>query len=335
MKASGGYRPELDAVRGVAVLLVLLAHLRLPGFDNAGTVGVTLFFVLSGYLITGLLMAEHRGSGRVDLRAFYVRRARRLLPALIAVTGVVVGLGLASPEAAAAAFLYVGNWWYALGGDLGSLSHTWSLAIEEQFYIAWPIVVILLRGNARRLVIAAGIGVALVLAARYGLPIDDPRAPTRTLRFDAILLGCAMALTAVRVPSWGILGGLVLIVAAMVAGFRDSITLATLGSVLVVVTWRWAPRSLVRLGEISYGLYLWHFPVTLALPPLVAAPLSLLLALVSERWIERPFRRSHADVSVGDLRRDAGQVAGRPGLGPRQGQGELRAGAVDHVVGQV
>ena len=268
---------------------MVLAHTGVPGLENGGSVGVTLFFVLSGYLITGLLMAEHRGAGRISLAGFYVRRTRRLLPALVVVVGVVMALGLASPTAAVAVFLYIGNWWYALGGDLASLSHTWTLALEEQFYIAWPLAVILLRGHARQLAIVAGIGIVAAILIRHGLP-DGP--VPRLMRFDAILLGCLLALTAIKVPQRALWAGLGIVgLAFLPLGYQDTVTIATAGSMLLVGTWRWAPRSLVRLGQISYGLYLWHFPVMLVLTPFLAVPVSLALALASERWIERPFRR--------------------------------------------
>ena len=145
------HRPELDGLRGIAILAVLAAHTGVPGFaDGGGGAGVTLFFVLSGYLITSLLLAERDKNGRVDLRAFYVRRALRLLPALAAVLVVVVVLLLAglAPAAAVAdtnyaiviagVVAYVANWVAVAGQSIGMLGHTWSLAVEEQFYIVWP-----------------------------------------------------------------------------------------------------------------------------------------------------------------------------------------------------
>ena len=143
-----GHRPGLDGLRGLAVLLVLAQHLGLPVFRGGGLVGVLLFFVLSGFLITWLLLDEHAATGRIDIRAFYVRRARRLLPAFVAMLAVVVGVaalvgnlgGIAGPAIVAGA--YVANWSHLFDIDMGPLNHTWSLSVEEQFYIVWPAVLI-------------------------------------------------------------------------------------------------------------------------------------------------------------------------------------------------
>src|SRR5450759_534901 len=141
------HRPELDGLRGIAILAVLGAHMGVPGFAaGGGGAGVTLFFVLSGYLITSLLFAEKDRFGRVDLRAFYMRRALRLFPALAAVLVVVVLLVVTGsmPQAASegvdyrivllGVVGYVANWVAVAGQSIGILGHTWSLAVEEQFY---------------------------------------------------------------------------------------------------------------------------------------------------------------------------------------------------------
>lgn len=148
--------PALDGVRALAVLAVLADHGGLPGMSG-GFVGVDVFFVLSGFLITSLLLAEHRRTGRVDLAAFWGRRARRLLPALVVlVATVVIGRRLFDPESVAglrydalAALGWVSNWrftaantdYFAQGGAASPLQHTWSLGVEEQYYLVWPLVV--------------------------------------------------------------------------------------------------------------------------------------------------------------------------------------------------
>ncbi len=168
------HRPELDGLRGVAILIVLASHTRLAGFAiEGGFAGVTLFFVLSGFLITSLLVAELGSHGRVDLRAFYIRRGLRLLPAMFALLAVVaVGYALNAwpsppapriasvPVSLVAVAAYVPNW-AAMAIPMGVLGHTWSLGVEEQFYLAWPIA--LLAG--RRLLGPRGLAlVALALA---------------------------------------------------------------------------------------------------------------------------------------------------------------------------
>src|SRR5262245_16542953 len=134
-----GYRPALDGLRGIAVLLVVFAHAEY--LRNAGGHGVNIFFVLSGFLITSLLLDENAKAGRIDLIAFYRRRAARLFPALFLVAGfVAVYLVITGhPERVApdvgGALSYVGNWLQAAGVKMVLTSHTWSLAVEEQFYL--------------------------------------------------------------------------------------------------------------------------------------------------------------------------------------------------------
>jgi peptidoglycan/LPS O-acetylase OafA/YrhL len=173
-----GHRPVLDGLRGIAILLVMLTH---TGVLPNGYVGVDLFFALSGFLITTLLYEEWDGSGRIRLRRFYGRRARRLLPALglLIVLALVVNMtcyqmtGWPFAWKALTSALFVNNWLAATGhaGDLGSLNPTWSLAQEEQFYLVWPLVLlILLRRRARPQVVAGFLilGITLLLSAAPG-----------------------------------------------------------------------------------------------------------------------------------------------------------------------
>src|SRR5579875_1756575 len=166
-----GRRPVLDGLRGVAILLVMLTHTSvLPN----GYVGVDLFFALSGLLITTLLYEEWDRCGRISLRRFYGRRARRLLPALglLIVVALIVDMvcypmtGWPFAKKALTSLLFVNNWIAATGhaSDLGSLNPTWSLAQEEQFYLVWPLVlVLLLRCRARPRLVAAMLLVAIGL----------------------------------------------------------------------------------------------------------------------------------------------------------------------------
>ncbi|WP_421118203.1 acyltransferase family protein [Aquihabitans daechungensis] len=162
-KARIAHLPALDGLRGLAVAGVLIYH---GGYLTGGYLGVDLFFVLSGFLITSLLLVEHDGSGRVGLEGFWSRRARRLLPALyLFLLGVVVYAAVwARPidlnqirGDVYAALLYVSNWWYisqdadywAISLAPSPLQHLWSLAIEEQFYVVWPLIVVaVLRGRS-------------------------------------------------------------------------------------------------------------------------------------------------------------------------------------------
>src|SRR5262245_21953504 len=154
-----GYLPGLDGIRAIAVVAVVAYHLRLPFFDG-GLLGVSVFFTLSGYLITSLLVQGFERGGRIELKAFWIRRARRLLPALflmlpvVAVTAAIARADQlrATLRQALYALLYVANWTTIARGDdyfqrftgPGPLDHLWSLAIEEQFYVVWPLLVLAL-----------------------------------------------------------------------------------------------------------------------------------------------------------------------------------------------
>ena len=313
------HRPELDGLRGIAILIVLGAHTGVPGFaDGGGGAGVTLFFVLSGYLITSLLLAEKAKTGRVDLRAFYIRRALRLFPALAATLVVVTFLAVAGlmPQAAKegvdyrvvvlGVICYVVNWVAVAGQSIGMLGHAWSLAVEEQFYILWPTLLLLgLRLGRTPLVL-----VLLLLAfldTPYRLLLDLNGGFMHVFvgtdsRGDALLLGCVLALLETRwhpVVGWaGVLG--VLAVAALWPGDPGLgaqlmfIPAAAIVSTLavagcpVILAW----RPLAFIGKISYGLYLWHgLVIWWALPWPVAVPLSIAIACVSYFVLEQRFLR--------------------------------------------
>lgn len=303
------YRPELDGLRAIAIILVIGSHARVPGFGLGAPAGVTLFFVLSGYLITSLLVAERERTGRVDLIAFYIRRGLRLLPVLFAFLVVValgysVGLWANKPAdliTFPAVILYVGNWVQAAGAAPGMMGHTWSLAVEEQFYIVWPAVLILMLRIADRHVVA---GLALVLAVLV-LPwrmflfetVDFVRAFVGTdAQADALLLGCAIALLRVKLPVWaGWFGVLALVVVAEVwPPVNVAFSLAAVVSTFAVAgapkALGWAPLAYV--GRISYGLYLWHYLfVWSGIPWPIALTAAFVTAAVSHRYLEQPFLR--------------------------------------------
>jgi peptidoglycan/LPS O-acetylase OafA/YrhL len=313
------HRPELDGLRGIAILIVLGAHTGMPGFaDGGGGAGVTLFFVLSGYLITSLLLAEREKAGRVDLKAFYIRRALRLFPALAAVLivmALLLVLGLA-PVAGTegtnygvvflGVIFYVANWVAVAGQSIGMLGHTWSLAVEEQFYILWP--TLLLAGlRFGRLRLAIVILVLIFLDTPYRLFLDLHGGFMHVFvgtdsRGDALLFGCVLSLLETRyhqIVGWlGLIGvlalaatwrgdpGLGMQILFIPAGAMAA-TLAVAGCP-AVLAW----RPLAFIGKISYGLYLWHgLVIWWALPWPVAVPLSIAIACVSYFVLERRFLR--------------------------------------------
>jgi peptidoglycan/LPS O-acetylase OafA/YrhL len=314
------YRPELDGIRGLAILLVIAQHINLPSTTLAGMVGVNLFFALSGYLITGILLAEIRSTGRVDIRRFYARRIRRLVPALVAVV-VATGLLMAAQGKlveylgpAGVSLFYVSDIAKAAGYDLGYVGHTWSLAMEEQFYLLWPAILLFLPRRFLVPAVLAGIAAAVALQVVVVGFQDNVLAHFRPdVRADAILWGCLVALVPVRIPRWAAVGAAVGLLALSVtfvwpyaialSSVLSAVVVAGAASVAAPLSW----RPLVRVGEISYGLYLWHaIPVGLFMERTVAGDVLAMvavvlitfgLALLSERWIEKPFRKPRSTVN--------------------------------------
>jgi len=204
--------PALDGLRGIAVVGVLAFHL---GHLRGGYLGVDLFFVLSGYLITSLLLVEWEHTGRIGLGAFWSRRARRLLPALFLLIGAVAVYAWTSPPAivpgalrgdALATLGYVANWhavlahhgYWELFAAPSLLAHTWSLAIEEQLYVVWPLVVVVALRFGRRAVLwtalALAVASALTMIVIHGAGDDTARAYYGTdTRAAAVLIGAALA----------------------------------------------------------------------------------------------------------------------------------------------
>jgi peptidoglycan/LPS O-acetylase OafA/YrhL len=301
-----GHRPELDGLRGISILLVFLHHLWfrfLPG----GFLGVDIFFVLSGFLITSLLVQEYERRGRISLRHFYIRRALRLGPALVVF---MAGLGLYALcflDRARAADVYQGilltasyvsNWVFALKPSvkIGALGITWSLAIEEQFYLVWPLLLSLaLRFKLSRRTIVCTLILAILAIALHRRMLTEYGAVIRRLyyatdtRADALLIGCLVALLLswrfIPQTRWfrpvinavAITGALFVIYLATTAdtallslylGWFTLVALAIGLNLIVLMLWppAWAlqllrTQPLAWFGRISYALYLWHYPV--------------------------------------------------------------------------
>ena len=314
----------MDGLRGIAILLVLVAHMSDPNanrFDGAGNVGVTLFFALSGFLITALLLQEHADTGRVSLRGFYRRRFFRIAPALIvtiAVVFVVDRLWTSLPVhdgVMLSALFSASNWWLAAhAGHLGGLAQTWSLGIEEQFYAVWPVLCLFgLRWGRRGVGWVAGVGSVVSL-----LVVVSPLGVTyygSLSRAWCLLAGCLLAVwlhgrREVRPPRWvapaASVGLLPFVPVAL--GLPIEAAVVCVPAVSMALLWASATGSgpgwlsvrwLRWLGQRSYGLYLIHYPVLWAVPAsdpwwvrsVLALVLSLALTEVSYRRLERPLRR--------------------------------------------
>ncbi|HEX2052803.1 MAG TPA: acyltransferase family protein [Actinomycetota bacterium] len=353
-RSSLSYMPALDGLRAVAVLAVLAYHADLP-WARAGFLGVDVFFVISGYLITALLLSEHTRSGRINLKRFWGRRALRLLPGLLLMLAVVaVIVPVLAPDQnenlrgdLTAALTYVSNWWlifqdqpyFEAIGRPPLLQHLWSLAVEEQFYLLWPVVLAFgLRNksrNPRRLVkwvLLAVAGSATAMAVLYNPEGDTSRIYYGTdTRVGTILLGAALAFVwspghRTATPNWvgsfardtAGLGSLLAIGWMVVTWnefepqlYRGGFTMVALLSVVVVgaashpggVTRALLGNLPMRwLGQRSYSIYLWHWPVFMLTRPeldtnLTGLPLlavriglTLSLAVAGYGLVERPVR---------------------------------------------
>jgi peptidoglycan/LPS O-acetylase OafA/YrhL len=345
---SWSHRPELDGIRTIAVYLVVLFHSGLVAF-NGGYIGVDLFFVLSGFLLTNVILADVDEHGTLRFGWFYGRRVRRLLPAAVVAVVVIscVFLLIASvvrrlPLVADArsALLYYSNWhflgaendYFATDVDKSPFLHFWSLSIEEQFYLVYPAVLLVLtrfsRRSSRPLFLGLGLLLVVSLASQFYWSSDDPtRAYYATdARFYQLIAG---ALLACALRSWSHvrfgpalrlsapLGLAVVLVfsSSLVASSTSSRGLAaTVGSVLLIAGVMIRGKDLLGrtlgrrtpayLGRISYGTYLWHWPVILVIREFVLIPAWILalgasvvatgLAALSYELLEIPIRQARA-----------------------------------------
>jgi peptidoglycan/LPS O-acetylase OafA/YrhL len=362
-----GHIPGLDGLRAIAVVAVLVYHF-LPAALPGGYLGVDVFFVVSGFLITTLLLRELAQHGRVDLPGFWKRRARRLLPALVVVVLVsvtaaravggdlLVGIG----RQTLGALTFSTNWLEIAAG--ASYFHTtspilfvnfWSLAVEEQFYLLWPLTLVvalaLTRTTRQRLYAVGGIGLAstLAMAVLHTPGTDATRVYYGTdTHLMGLMAGAALALAwadpthraGLRTRVWrrwrwaAVLGSLLVLGSLMrwmdessALTFRGGILLASLATVVLIAAllespgpWRRVMQlGLLRwLGERSYGIYLWHWPVLILAGALVpyavgttrgwvvlgaALAVTLLVSELSLRVVERPVRRHGLRASVRSL----------------------------------
>ena len=290
-------RDDLDGLRGLAIALVVISHANVLPMP-LGMAGVTAFFVLSGYIITTQLLREER----IDLRNFYLRRALRLFPALLLLVSFVVAGGLIGlwpdewPLGVVGALTYTTNLLRITIGPLGSLEHAWSLAIEEQFYLVWPLVMLAV---PRRWLLGVAVAGAIAGTALYLATTGSGLTPyySTLTNGGALLAGCAVAISRRRLPGLAGQLGVALIV---VGGMMGSQLSAVIGAALVVATTTTALIPLAAVGRRAYGIYLWNGVFYVLLPAAPAIALTLLVAEASWRFVEQPMtRRFHRGLRPG------------------------------------
>jgi peptidoglycan/LPS O-acetylase OafA/YrhL len=355
-RRGSGIRTDIQGLRALAVVVVVLDHMI--KWPTGGYVGVDVFFVISGFLITGLLLREHERNGKISFADFYRRRLRRITPVAVAVLAVTVvaifftyGIGRTKTVLLDAVYslFFTANWHFAATGTdymqargpVSPLQHYWSLAVEEQFYLIWPVVIVVVLGlAAKRLELSKAralqllrLVLAIMVAASFAYACWQSRAEPTWAYFSTLSRGWELGIgalvatftsrlaqipAAVRPILAGV--GLVGILGSVLLLDSHSVFPAPWGAVpvlataLVIAAQTGADRApgfsllalkpVQYLGEISYSLYLWHFPVitiaaTLVPQPqnvltiLLQAALMLLLSVASFHLVEDPVRKSN------------------------------------------
>lgn len=351
------YMPGLDGLRALSVLAVIAYHLNLK-WAQGGLIGVDIFFVISGYLITDQIIQEWKKNDQFDIINFWVRRMRRLMPAMIAMLIFIsVWLIMTDPSRLkvlsgdiVSSLFYANNWWlifhevsyFESFGPVSPIGHLWSLSIEEQFYLIWPIVLLLAlkflrhRGKLFLFIIACAAVSAVLMGVLYEPGMDPSRVYYGTdTRMFSLLIGAALAIVwpckklsrNVSAPARIVmdtvgflgLGVLILLMYQMneydemlyYGGFAiialiTAVVIAVLAHPNSILGKLMGSKPLTFLGVRSYSLYVWHFPVIILTTPKVITEgvsvshtvlqlaASFILALLSYKYIEEPFRRGRS-----------------------------------------
>lgn len=345
------FRPDIQGLRALAVVAVIADHFL--GWPSGGFVGVDVFFVISGFLITSLLLREHARSGTISFTGFYLRRAKRIMPAALVVIIATIGASYlllnttrfnstiwdgvwATLFGANWRFAILGTDYFQLGGAISPLQHYWSLAVEEQFYFVWPWLMLLIywfvnrngsssTGHARSVI---GIAIIALTVASFAWSVWETHSNASWAYFSTasraweLGIGAVVAVYApsiTRIPealrhtlAWLGLGGIVIAIFTMNAAVAfpgPSAAFPVIASALLIIGGTGVSRSLLwpltnrvarYLGDISYSLYLWHFPVTILLLSLypndsmeyyaVGIAAMLILSILSFHFVENPAR---------------------------------------------
>lgn len=346
------FRPDIQGLRMIAVVAVILDHLL--GWPSGGFVGVDIFFVISGFLITSLLLREHEKTGTISFLGFYTRRVKRIIPAAVLVIGatVVTAWFLFAPGRlrstlgdAIWAFVFAANWRFGITGTdyfnadsaVSPLQHFWSLAVEEQFYLVWPWVMLAIfalisygRGTRRRARVVVLAAIIVLTAGSFAWALwETSTVPTWAYfstfsRAWELGIGALLAVVAgvfSGIPPWlrtalawaGLVGIAisVFLVSADHGGFPAPLAaLPVLATALVITSgtggdarfiWPITNRVSSYIGDISYSLYLWHFPFVIFLGPffpengwvyyVIALLLMCSVSMLSYHLVEDPIRR--------------------------------------------
>ena len=344
-----GYLPELDGIRAIAILMVIAVHAHVP-FASGGFIGVDLFFVLSGYLITSILLKEYNKTGIIDFKRFYWRRGLRLLPALTVLLTLFIAFGLFFQldmsiliRDVTIVFFYAASWSRALYNIPPDwLGHTWSLSIEEQFYFLWPMILLKLsKFNFKRIVvflstIAFAVSIYRYVLLYYNVSTDRIYFGFDT-RIDTILFGCILAYllsynsSVIAFMSRKIILSMATAVSIafmlfiftsfngqMIFFYSYGLMLTAISSAIIILHvlvnsngmlsqfLRFPP--FVYTGKISYGLYIWHWPIfnylhahtqlQTVIKIVIGVILSYVVATLSYFIIERPLLK-YKDAFIG------------------------------------
>jgi len=343
-------------LRGLAVGLVMLCHAWTITFGGAGIVGVTTFFALSGYLITGLLIRDVDRHGGLRPRRFYTHRVFRLYPALIALLAgycvVSLAMGTVSvvrlAESVVIGLLYLADLPSHFFAPATGLAHLWTLAVEEQFYLVWPWV-LLLGLRRQRVGLALSVSFAAVIAASIAVPLllpigTHPIYQSPTSWAVTLLMGAAARIYRQRIAErlrrrWLCWGSLVLLLVLCFVPSADKHVwlflvlgpVVAAAAIVMIFTLEQMPtvcgglRPLLGLGTISYAAYLWNYPITVWLPPenntdmplgwgLISIMLTVLAAVISWYTVEAAGRALRARYQATERDRPSGGQPHRPRL---------------------